>query len=113
MFGQLRRIEHGSGEEPGDDERQGQRVGEQPSSDVDPGESNKPPTQQAIEPDPGAAIDDRGTERDGDGGKFDSGIEPAEGMPAIAAAPAGSEPTVERHEITRSEPRPAPFAARS
>ena len=58
-------------------------------------------------------IDDRGAERDSDGGYFDAGIEPSEGMAAIAAAATGGQPAVERYEIAGRERGPAPFAAGS
>ena len=58
--GQAFGIEGGAGNEPGDDERKGQSVGQQPAAQIDPAEGEKPPAQQAIEPTPVPAIDQHG-----------------------------------------------------
>ena len=111
--GQHRRFEPEHDGEPGDDEREGERIGQQPRAQVNPTERQEPPAEQAIEPGLRAAIGRNRGECDRGGGKLDRRIEPAERGSAEPAPAAGGKPADEGNEVARSQHRTAGLAARA
>src|SRR5262249_17907579 len=109
---QLIGIEHKSGSEAGNDQRQGEEIGQQPAPQVSPREREQPPAEKTVEPHALPAVDQSGGKRDTKGSQLAARIDPPRTLAAITASPAGREPTEDRHEVACAQSGPASLAAR-
>ena len=85
----------------------GQKIGQQPSPEIDPAERQQPPAKQAIKPGLFLSIGHERDDRHRERGKLDPGVKPAERIAAMTAAAARHQPADQGHEIARGQPRAA------